>query len=214
MREDVVGTDPAPDDVWFASEDCVAILESGSPIVGPSHLEHARRTLYTLDSQASPKLTARPQVVDKLRDRGEERCLLSQRQAIEVRAEPSEPRERRHRPSALATPDRGLGSTAQRVEKVLARGEDFRTTGSEIGVSLPLSLLPLRLPEPGLRGVNDLSWAEQDAVLGDLRVEEVALLEARCSPDLFGEGQLALGSERCTCHRRIVQSESLTRQRP
>jgi hypothetical protein len=99
---------------------------------------------------------------------------------------------------------RGLGPSAQCVEEVLARVKGFRTASREIGVGLPLTPLPLRRPEPRLRGINDLLWAEQDAVFRDLRVEEVALLEARSGPDLFGEGQLALGSERCACHKRIV----------
>lgn len=95
-------TNSAPDDVRFALEYSVAVLERGPPIVRPSHFEHSRCALYTLDPQALSKPPALAQILDEMRNHDHKRRLPSRGKAIEVRAEPSEPREGRHLQSALA----------------------------------------------------------------------------------------------------------------
>lgn len=97
-----MGTNPAPDDVRFALEYSVAVLERGPPIVRPRHFEQSRCALYALDPQALSKPPTLAQILDEIRNHGDKRRLLSRGKAVEVRAEPSEPCEGRHRRSALA----------------------------------------------------------------------------------------------------------------
>src|SRR4029077_5672506 len=77
-----------------------------------------------------------------------------------------------------------------------------------VGVSLTFTGLPRRGPEPCLRRIDHLARAQQDAVFGDLCVEEVSLLQMRLTADLFGKRQLSLRAQRCPSHVTIVLSKS------
>jgi hypothetical protein len=53
--EDRMGADAAPDDVWLARLDFIAILEGSPAVIGPSHLPNAGMALYALHSKPGMK---------------------------------------------------------------------------------------------------------------------------------------------------------------
>ena len=63
-----MGADPAPDDVRFTLPDRFAVLEGGSSVIRPGHLEDARSTLDALDSKPLAEPFAPLQILDELRD--------------------------------------------------------------------------------------------------------------------------------------------------
>src|SRR5271167_334307 len=73
--------------------------------------------------------------------------------------------------------------------------ELLQATRGEISVSLTLARLPLRRPEPRLSGIDHLVRSEQDALGGDLGIQEIAHFEARRGTNLLGKGQLTFGPQ-------------------
>jgi hypothetical protein len=71
-------------------------LERGTTVCCPRHLEDTRRALDTLDPKTLPELGTTAEILDELRHGRQERRLLLWGQPVEVRAEASQPGERRH----------------------------------------------------------------------------------------------------------------------
>src|ERR1700733_12964255 len=82
---------------------------------------------------------------------------------------------------------------ARRAPMNACSEEKDSTLPAMIGLGLALAGLPLRGPEPGLFRVNQLLRSQQDALLGQFGVEEIALFQVCGLPDLVGEGELAVG---------------------
>jgi hypothetical protein len=113
LLEDIVRADPAPHDVRFARGHLGAVLERGSPVGSPCHLEDSSRTLNRLDPQSFAEPATTLQIVDELLYRGEKRSLLRWRQALKVDAESRQPGVGRHDRLAGAPPLDRLGDRLQ-----------------------------------------------------------------------------------------------------
>lgn len=208
LLEECVGADTAPHDVWLTVGKFIAVLEGGSAVGGPGHLEHPRRSLNALDPQALAERARTLQILDELLDGHEERSLLGWAESLEVRAKLRQPCIGRHGLSGFpATPGR-FGDRSQPLDKRRARAERLHATGLAICVGRALACLPGRRPEPCLGRVDDLLRPQEDTVFGDLGVEQVAFLEMCPGADLLGQRQLSLRSKRRSCHDRILLSES------
>jgi hypothetical protein len=75
ILQDVVGADPAPDDVRMARSLQIPIRKGGPAIVGPGQFPNAGMSLHPLDAKPLAK-RAGPQVGNELLHRGKESSLL------------------------------------------------------------------------------------------------------------------------------------------
>ena len=177
-----------------------AVLKGRSTVVCPCHLEDSRGALNALDPQTLAESLATIQVIDELCDRAQEPCLLLGRQRIEINCEARQPGVGRQRRLRQRAPAAGLCPRAEGSDEFLARCEPIDVPRRAIGISIPLACLPFGGPEPGLRGVDELLRAQQDAIRCEFRLEQVANLQVRSPTDVVGQRELTLRPQRGSCH--------------
>jgi hypothetical protein len=68
-------------------------------------------------------------------------------------------------PSLTCSPYSKGAARQERRDELLARPEGLDPRRGPVGVGLAIACLPGRRPEPGLRGVDQLLWAQQDALV-------------------------------------------------
>ena len=198
--EYIMSTHPSPDDVCFTRGDLAPILEGRPPVGGPRHLEDAGGPLHALHPKTRSK-RSRFEVRYELCDRRQKSCLLVSRKRIEVGAEAGQPGKGGHALSASAPgPPWSFCPTPQGRKELLAGAEYFQTIAGKIGIRFPLPLLPLLRPKPRLGGVDDLLRPEQNPLVRDLGIQEIAFFEMRSGADLLGKSQLSFGSQRGSRH--------------
>jgi hypothetical protein len=91
-----MGADPSPDDVDVALPHGIAVVEGGSAVWRPSHLENSWSALHSPNSKARSKAFPTFQVLDELGYGLPESFLVLLGQLSEVPRESRELREGRH----------------------------------------------------------------------------------------------------------------------
>src|SRR5687768_11926436 len=154
----IVSTDATPDDEGTFSIRR-AVFERGSAVRRPCHLEDGIGALDALDPETRAKLTD-----GQIRIEALEGCakslpiVLGQR--LPIALEPPGPFVRRH------------GRTsAERLDELVRASAPTHAPSRDVLACLPLPLLPILCPEPGLVGIDELLRAHHDGSLLDADLE-------------------------------------------
>ena len=123
---------------------------------------------------------SRFEVSYELCDRRQKGFLLVSRERIEVGAKAGQPGKGGHAFSASTPrPPWSFCPTPQGRKELLAGAEYFQTIAGKIRVRFPLPLLPLLCPKRRLGGVDDLLRPEQNPLVRNLGIEEIAFFRAQ-----------------------------------
>ena len=186
--EDVMGADPAPDDVRLTSLDFGSELPGGPTVRRERHLHDVAGALQGLHPETGPEWPTRFQILDKPGNGNTKPLLLVRAKRSPVVIESREPLVGGHLP--------------KRVKEGVAVVEHGALFGGYLLAGFPFTGLPRVGPEPCLLSWDRLQPAHRHLTGLHDKCHVVALLDVQGLPDLSGQRDLSPAPDHRSGHLR------------